>query len=92
MRGRKANIGAGTSTLTISVSAPSRSPIRLTAMAAPIVSASGFSWHRAVMRRAFRNASATSAMLLRPSIAFVKRYSPSVSGSGPEPIAGELYP
>ena len=54
----------GRSTLTISEATPRRSAMRLIATAAPIVSASGFSWQIAVMRRAARNASATSERVL----------------------------
>ena len=72
---RNPNAGGKPSALTISVSAPSRSAIRLTATAAPMVSASGFSWQIAVMRRASRMACATRATSVACFAARVKRTS-----------------
>ncbi len=65
MRGRKASSGGGGSALTTSEALPIRSAAMAMAMAAPSVSASGFSWQIAVTRCAERS-SATTSFMSRP--------------------------
>jgi hypothetical protein len=79
-RGNRAHVAGTPSVLTTSACAPSDSAMSEMAIAAPIVSASGFSWQMAVTRFALRRAVITSAAPLMAVAFLTDDHDPSTAG------------